>query len=539
MSRKIIYVLTIFAMVLGMIGLQPVQPVYAANDLRISQVYGGGGNDGATYTHDFIEIFNAGTAAVLLDELSLQYASATGDGNFGNNATQLTELPSVSLEPGQYYLVQEAAGSGNGAALPTPDHIDPTPMKISAGDGKVVLVTGTASLGCNGSSNPCNAEQLARIIDLVGFGTATYYEGSAAAPGLGNALSAQRKSNGCQDTDENSADFEALTPSARNTSTPVNLCGPTVNPDAVFFSEYLEGGSNNKALEIYNATGAELDLSDIHIGLYNNGSSTIGNQVTLSGTLANNDVYVIANSQAAPEILAVADITSTVTYFNGDDAIVMRRLSTNTVLDSIGEVGFDPGTAWSDNGVSTADMTLVRKPDICSGDTNPSDDYFPSLEWIAYPKDTFTYLGSHTSNCFGPAPVVPTVTSIVPASGANAPKNTDITITFSEAVTVSTGWYDITCSVSGNHTAAVTGANPVYTLNPDVDFETGETCTVTIDKDLVVNATNQTMAANFVSTFNIVAGCGDPLYSHLCYSGFWRCQPACWPDCDHRRCGDS
>ncbi len=488
----------------------PPQPVQAASTLKISQVYGGGGGSGAPpYTHDFIEIFNAGTAAVSLDGLSLQYASAGGTGNFGATSGQLTELPDVSLEPGQYFLVQEA-GAANGQPLPAPDHIDPTPIGIGAASGKVVLVTGRTSLGCNGGSKPCDADQLARIIDLVGFGTANYYEGAAAAPTLSTVLSAQRKSGGCQDTDENGDDFEALAPAPRNTATEINLCAPVVNPDAVFFSEYLEGSSNNKALEIYNATGADLDLSDIHIGLYSNGSSTIGNQVTLSGTLANNEVYVIAHNQAAQEIKDVADLLNGVTNFNGNDAIVMRRLSTDTVLDSIGQVGFDPGASWSDNGVSTKDMTLVRKPDICSGDTNPDDEYFPSLEWIAYPKDTFTYLGSHTSNCFGPAPTGPTVESIVPASGANVPKTTDITITFSEAVTVSTGWYDITCSVSGTHTAVVTDANPVYTLNPDVDFDTGETCTVTINKDLVVNAANETMPADFVSSFNIVAGCGDP-----------------------------
>ncbi|NLZ26825.1 MAG: ExeM/NucH family extracellular endonuclease [Chloroflexi bacterium] len=302
--------------------------------LKLSQVYGGGGNSGAPYKHDFIEIFNAGTAAVSLDGLSLQYASATGAGNFGASATQLTELPNVSLEPGQYFLVQEAAGNGDVPSLPDPDYIDPTPIAMGASAGKVALVTGTTSLGCNGGSNPCDATQLARIIDLLGFGNANFYEGAAAAPTLGNALSAQRKSGGCQDTDENGDDFEALTPAPRNTSSPINLCGP--------------------------------------------------------------------------------------------------------------------------------------------------------------------------------APTGPTVDSIVPANGASAPKDTNITITFSEEVTVSAGWYDITCSVSGNHTAAVTDANPVYTLNPDVDFDTGETCTVTIDKDLVVNATNQNMAADFVSTFNVVAGCGDP-----------------------------
>ena len=511
MSRKIIYVLTIFAMVLGMIGLQPVQPVYAANDLRISQVYGGGGNSGATYTHDFIEIFNAGTAAISLNGLSLQYTSATGTGNFGASATQLTELPNVSLEPGKYFLVQQAGGS-NGVALPTPDHTDPTPINMGGSAGKAALVTGIDSLGCNGGSNPCDAAQLARIIDLIGFGNANFYEGAAAAPTLGNALSAQRKSGGCQDTDENSADFEALTPTPRNTSTPANLCTPIVNPDAIFFSEYIEGSGNNKALEIYNVTGGNIDLSTLSIELYSNGSATVSKSLTLPAvTLANEDVFVIVNSSANADFLALADLTdSTVVTYNGNDSVVLRRSADSAVLDSIGQVGFDPGNEWISDGVSTMNMTLVRKPTICSGDTIADNPFNPSLEWLGYENNTFTYLGSHTATCGGSTPAAPTVTSIVPASGANAPKNTDITITFSEAVTVSTGWYDITCSVSGNHTAAVTDANPVYTLNPDVDFETGEICTVTIDKDLVVNATNQTMAANFVSTFNIVAGCGDP-----------------------------
>jgi hypothetical protein len=101
--------------------------------LRISQVYGGGGNSGAPYTHDYIEIFNAGDGPVSLDGLSLQYASATGTGSFGASSTQLTELPNASLQPGQYFLVQEAAGAGNGVALPTPDLIDPTPYRYGSG----------------------------------------------------------------------------------------------------------------------------------------------------------------------------------------------------------------------------------------------------------------------------------------------------------------------------------------------------------------------------------------------------------------------
>ena len=193
-------------------------------NLVVSQVYGGGGNSGAPYTNDFIEVFNRGPAGASMAGMSLQYASATGTGNFGANAGQLTELPDVTLAPGQYFLVQEAGGT-NGVALPDPDLEDPTPIAMAAGAGKVALVTGTASLGCNGSSGqPCDAAALARIVDLVGYGGANFFEG-AAAPGLSNTTSASRAAGGCQDTDSNATDFTAGAPSPRNGQTGPSPCG--------------------------------------------------------------------------------------------------------------------------------------------------------------------------------------------------------------------------------------------------------------------------------------------------------------------------
>ncbi len=137
---------------------------------------------GATYTHDYIEIFNRGTGSVSLDGMSLQYASATGTGFFGANSGQLTEL-SGSLAPGQYLLVQEASNAAVGAPLPTPDIVDDTPIAMAAGAGKVALVTGQTSLGCNGSpGQPCDAAaRLARIVDLVGHGAANFFDGQPCA----------------------------------------------------------------------------------------------------------------------------------------------------------------------------------------------------------------------------------------------------------------------------------------------------------------------------------------------------------------------
>src|SRR5687768_738669 len=104
------------------------KPVLAVSpDLVISQVYGGGSNAGATYTHDYIQLYNRGATPVSLNGKSLQYASATGTGNFGANSGQLTELPDVSLAPGRHFLVGESGGTV-GAPLPGPDFTDPTPI---------------------------------------------------------------------------------------------------------------------------------------------------------------------------------------------------------------------------------------------------------------------------------------------------------------------------------------------------------------------------------------------------------------------------
>ncbi len=176
----------------------------------------------------------------------------------------------------------------------------------------------------------------------------------------------------------------------------------------LFISEYIEGTSNNKALEIYNGTGATVTLTGNYIVLlYANGSASPINPYNFSGglTLANGDVFVIANPSANPSILAVADITHTVTNFNGDDAIALVKdvngngtydAGTDTFIDVIGQIGTDPGTEWVGSGVSTLNMTLVRKSGITSGDSNGSDAFDPSIEWNGYATDTFSYLGSHT-----------------------------------------------------------------------------------------------------------------------------------------------
>ncbi|MFG2078014.1 ExeM/NucH family extracellular endonuclease [Nonomuraea maritima] len=218
----------------GTIAALPSAPATAAaGTVVISQVYGGGGNSGAPFANDYVELFNRGGAPVSLDGWSVQYTSATGTGNFAANRTSL----SGTLAPGRYHLVQLAAGANPGTPLPAPDTTGG--INVSATAGKMALVRSADGLACNGSTTACTPEQLALVADLVGFGTANFSEGGA-APGLSNTTAAIRRNGGCADTDDNSADFEAAAPSPRNSATPAAPCEgggedptptPTPTPD--------------------------------------------------------------------------------------------------------------------------------------------------------------------------------------------------------------------------------------------------------------------------------------------------------------------
>ena len=138
-----------------------------------------------------------------------------------------------------------------------------------------------------------------------------------------------------------------------------------VSRDAIdlFFSEYGEGSSTNKYLEIYNGTGADVDLGNYLIMQVNNGGNWYENIDTLSGTLVNGDVYVIANTSADPSILAEADLTeSAITNFSGDDARSLIKVvnGDTTILDYIGSTPDDPGNGWAVAGVT--DCLLYTSP---------------------------------------------------------------------------------------------------------------------------------------------------------------------------------
>ncbi len=250
MARRTLAALAAFALVISSFGLSgsralALAPNGPSPSVVISQIYGGGGNSGAVYTNDFVELFNRGSAPVSIEGWSLQYASSSGTGNFGSATNFITPL-SGTIPSGGYRLVQEAAGSTPVTPLPGPDVTDPSPINMAGTGGKVALVNTTTPLGCNGGSTPCSSAALATIVDLVGWDGANFYEGAGAAPTTTNGTAVLRGDGGCADTDNNGADFTALTPSPRNSSSPLHFCQADIAPSVI--SRTPASGASNVAL---------------------------------------------------------------------------------------------------------------------------------------------------------------------------------------------------------------------------------------------------------------------------------------------------
>ena len=181
--------------------------------LVISQLYAGGGNSGATYANDFVELLNRGSTPVDLTGWTLQYASASA------TTWQATAL-SGTVQPGGYYLVALASSGTAGGALPIADASGTTNLAVSGG--KVALVDDTAPLTCGAAPGSCSG--VATVADLVGYGAATDFEGAAAAPALDATTADLRASAGCTDTDSNDADFATGAPAPRNSASAAASC---------------------------------------------------------------------------------------------------------------------------------------------------------------------------------------------------------------------------------------------------------------------------------------------------------------------------
>ena len=213
--------LSVLALVAGgLAAAAPAQAVDTSSSVVISEVYGGGGNSGAPYNKDFVELFNRSAAAVDVSTWSVQYASAAG-------TTYQTTALSGTIPAGGFYLVAESGGA-TGAALPAPDATGT--LALSAASGKVALVSGSATaLSCGAS---CSSA--AGVVDFVGYGAASEAAGTA-TPGLSNTTSAQRTTSPLADTGNNAADFVIAAPTPKAPTIPTvggTDCSTTPTPAA-------------------------------------------------------------------------------------------------------------------------------------------------------------------------------------------------------------------------------------------------------------------------------------------------------------------
>ena len=238
----------------------------ASSDMVVSQVYAGGGNSGATFANDFVELFNRGTTSVDLSAWSIQYASASG------TSWQVTPL-SGSVQSGGYYLLQLASAAAIGALLPTPDATGTSNLANTGG--KIALVRSAIALSCGATAGSCSADP--NVADLIGYGSATDFEGSAAGA-LSNTTSALRVDGGCTDTDANADDFAASPPTPRNSATAASRCGAAPPPS---------GGVSQSAgveIDIESALSIALERPTVSFGNASSGETpaAVSERVTVS-----------------------------------------------------------------------------------------------------------------------------------------------------------------------------------------------------------------------------------------------------------------
>jgi hypothetical protein len=165
----------------------------------------------------------------------------------------------------------------------------------------------------------------------------------------------------------------------------------------LIISEYVEGSSYNKALELFN-TGLDIDFasSNYVLELYTNGSPTVSRTIPLAGSVSAGGTFVVADSRAADELALLANQTTGSLSFNGDDSLVLKQ--DGMIIDSLGQVGTDPGAGWGSDSSSTANNTLRRMAGIVSGDIDIFDAFDPALQWTGFGVDDFSGIGRHTLN---------------------------------------------------------------------------------------------------------------------------------------------
>ena len=276
----------------------------------------------------------------------------------------------------------------------------------------------------------------------------------------------------------------------------------------LIISEYFEGSSSNKYIEIYNGTGSAVDLSDYELWRVANGGSWPEFTISLSGTLADGATYVVANPLSIGAITGAADLLSSGIAHNGDDAVGLAKdiAGTFTLIDAVGTDGADPGSGWDVAGTTNAtlDHTLVRKTSTCSPNTNwvtSAGTSVANSEWTVLPLNDFSDIGSHTSIC------TDTYLSFVIASSSLVESGAfiDICVSILNPSAVATTTVDITLDGASNATNGAdyddgAGSPMAITFPQTLTFPIGsganECLTIFISNDDLIYEGDETVVLN-------------------------------------------
>ncbi len=451
----------------------------ASADVLISQVYGGGGNSGATFTNDFIELHNVGSAPVDLTGWSVQYASA------GGTTWTLSTALSGTVAPGAYYLVQEAAGAGGTTPLPTPNATGS--IMMSATSGKVALVTTTALLTCGASCSTA-----AGVHDFIGYGAANDFE-TAAAPTLSNTTSATRPV-GAADTDNNAADFTAGPPNPRNSATPPPV--PGLRPHDVQGAAHLSPYAGRQVLAVPGVVTAKRNngywIQDpqpdadpaTSEGLFVfTGSApavSVGDAITVSGA--------VAEFRAG----GAAGTNLTTTELSGGSTTVVgsgQPLPAPTLVGAGGRV--PPGTVIEDDATGSVETSGVFDP------ASDGIDFWESLEGMRVELDDAAVVGP--TDQFGETEVVPAGSTVRTARGGIVLQPTDPN---PERIVVAGTLSPAPTANVGDTLAGATVGVVDYAFS---NFELLPTATPTVAAGGLARETTRAPASNelAVATFNV------------------------------------
>ena len=255
----------------------------ATSNVVVSQVFAAGGNAGASYANDFVELLNRGATAVDLTGWTIQYAPASSTG------WQATTL-SGSIGPGRYYLVQLASTAAVGAPLPPPDTTGTT--NLASTGGKVALVRDATALTCGAVAGSCASA--AFVEDLVGYGSATDFEGAGPAPALGSTTAAVRGGGGCTDTNANASDFTAAAPAPHNSASAATSCSVGTAPSV--------SASAAVDVDVQPVLSISLERSSLSFGSILSGSTPppINEHVTVVSNNASGYALTVHRSAFAP-----------------------------------------------------------------------------------------------------------------------------------------------------------------------------------------------------------------------------------------------